>query len=351
MSYCCFNFISFYSYLFGGVSVKKSAGIIGWGHYVPEPKVTNEELARRFGITEDSVEKKAGIIERRIAENDVATSDMAVIASQLALEKAKILPSEIDLIIVATTTPDMVMPSTACLVQHSIGAENAAAFDVSAACTGFVYALDIAESYVAFGKYENALVIGADTYSRITNSEDINTSVLFGDGAGAVVVGAVPEGYGIRCSLLGADGSISDSLKVPAGGSRTPLTHDLLDRRLNTIVMNGRDVFEFAVGILEKTIYAVIDKMEITLSDLSLIIPHQANKRILLNVSKNMGIPFENIYCNIEQYGNMSSASIPVALTEACGDGSIKENDLVLLAGFGAGMTWGASLIKWNRIA
>lgn len=326
----------------------RSIGIIGYGYYLPELVLTNHELAGRFGKTENWIEERTGIKERRITEYNVATSDMAIKASLMAMDKAEISPADIDLIIVATTTPDMVFPSTACLVQNGIGAHNAAAFDVSAACTGFMYGLDIAVSYVSSGQYNNVLLVGADTYSRITNYNDLNTSILFGDGAGAVVVGKVPEGFGILGSIMGADGSGADLLKVPAGGSRLPLTHDLLDSRLNTIVMNGREVFQFAVRIFEKMINQIVDKTGVALEDISLIIPHQANKRILLSVSERLKIPPEKMYCNIEYYGNMSSASIPIALSEACNNGKIKKDDILLFAGFGSGLTWGASLIKWH---
>lgn len=324
-----------------------NVGIIGYGHYLPDLIVTNYEIAKRFGKTENWIEERTGIRERRKAENDIGASDLAIKAANAAIKKANILPEEIDLIIVATTTPDMVFPSTACLVQKGIGAYNAAAFDVSAACTGFMYGLDIAVSYVSSRRYNNVLLVGTDTYSRITNYNDLNTSILFGDGAGAVVVGEVPESFGIMGSIMGADGSGADLLKVPAGGSRLPLTHDLLDSRLNTIVMNGREVFQFAVRIFEKMINQIVDKAGVTLEDISLIIPHQANKRILISVSERLKIPQEKMYCNIEYYGNMSSASIPVALSEACNNGKIKKGDLLLFTGFGAGLTWGASLMRW----
>lgn len=332
----------------GGYKVINNVGIIGYGHCVPDMILTNTEIAQRFDKTEEWIKKRTGIKERRIAGDNIATSDLAIRASLIAIDKAGISPADIDLIIVATTTPDMVFPSTACLVQKDIGAKKAAAFDVSAACTGFIYGLDIAVSYAALGRYKNVLLIGADTYSRITNRNDLYTSILFGDGAGAVVVGRVPDGYGILNSFIGSNGSGADLLKVPAGGSRLPLTHDLLDRRMNTVVMNGREVFLFAVRVLEKMIAQTVDKTGVTLNEISLIIPHQANKRIFRCVSRRMEIPIEKIYCNIEYYGNMSSASIPVALSEACRKNKIKKDDLVLLAGFGAGLTWGASLIKWH---
>jgi 3-oxoacyl-[acyl-carrier-protein] synthase-3 len=324
-----------------------SVGILGYGYYLPELIMTNHELAIRFGKTENWIEERTGIKERRIAKYNTATSDLAIKAALAAIEKANLLPEDIDLIIVATTTPDMIFPSTACLVQNGIGACNAAAFDISAACTGFIYGLDTAVSYVSSGQYNNVLLVGADTYSKITNHNDINTSILFGDGAGAVVVGKVPEGFGVLGSIMGADGSGADLLKVPAGGSRQPLTHGLLDNRLNTIVMNGREVFQFAIRIFENMINQIIDKTRLTMEDISLIIPHQANKRILAAVSEKLKIPPEKMYCNIEYYGNMSSASIPVALSEACNNDKIKKGDILLFVGFGAGLTWGTSLIKW----
>jgi len=242
----------------------------------------------------------------------------------------------------------MLFPSTSCLVQNSIGAHKAAAFDISAACSGFIYGLDIAATYILSGRYKKILLIGADTYSKITNTEDLNTSILFGDGAGALVLGEVPQGYGILNSTLGADGSGWGLLQVPAGGSRLPLTPELLDAHSNTIVMNGRAVFQFAVKIFEKTVRELLDKSSINLDKISLIIPHQANKRILQSVSQRLEIAPEKIYCNIEKYGNMSSASIPVALAEAHENQRIRKGDHCLLVGFGAGLTWGATLIRFN---
>jgi 3-oxoacyl-[acyl-carrier-protein] synthase-3 len=242
----------------------------------------------------------------------------------------------------------MLFPSTACLVQNTIGAYKAAAFDVSAACSGFIYGLDIAANYLLSGRYKKILLIGADIYSKITNDEDLHTSILFGDGAGALILGEVPQGYGILNSTLGADGSGWELLQVPAGGSRLPLTHELLNAHSNTIVMNGSAVFQFAVKIFEKTVQELLYKSSVNLDKISLIIPHQANKRILQSVSQRLEIAPEKIYCNIEKYGNMSSASIPVALAEAYENHKIQKGDLFLLLGFGAGLTWGATLIRSN---
>lgn len=324
-----------------------NVGIIGCGHYLPDLIVSNYEIAKRFEKTESWIEERTGIRERRKAGNGIATSDMAIKAANVAIKKANILPEEVDLIIVATTTPDMVFPSTACLVQNGIGACNAAALDISAACTGFMYGLDMAVSYVMSGRYKKILLIGADTYSRITNQNDLQTSILFGDGAGAVVISEVPDGFGVIDSVLGADGSGENLLQVPAGGSRLPITHDILNKNLNTIVMNGREVFQFAVRKFEEVTEQILQKSGLNLEDISLIIPHQANKRILQSVAGRLNIPLNKIYCNIEKYGNMSSASIPVALSEACKNNQVEKGDLLLLIGFGAGLTWGASIIKW----
>ena len=323
------------------------AGILGCGRYVPELRLTNEELALKFGTTAEKLERKAGIKARSRAPVNVATSDMAAKASLEALKNAGTDPVEIGMILVATTTPDMVFPSTACLVQKAIGAKNAAALDISAACTGFLYGLDMAAGYVSSGKYHKVLLVGAETYSRITNPDDQSTYVLFGDGAGAVVVGRVPEGFGVLDSVLGADGEGADLLAVPAGGARLPVTPELLEKRMNTIFMSGREVFEFAVNILESMIGEILLRNSLNLSDISLIVPHQANKRILLSVCSNMGLTPDKMYCNIENYGNMSAASVPVALAEAVLEGRIKSGDLLLFAAFGAGLTWGASLVRW----
>ncbi len=332
----------------GGYKMNAGAGILGCGRYVPELRLTNEELALSFGTTAEKIERKAGIKARSRAPQDMATSDMAALAAVEALKDAGTDPSEIGMILVATTTPDMVFPSTACLVQKAIGAHKAAALDISAACTGFLYGLDMAACYISSGRYDKVLLIGAETYSRITNPDDVSTSVLFGDGAGAVVVGRVPEGFGVLDTVLGADGGGADLLAVPAGGSRLPVTPELLEKRMNTIFMSGREVFEFAVGILELMINQLLSDNGLSLPDISLIVPHQANKRILLNVCGNMGIPPEKMYCNIENYGNMSAASVPVALTEAVLEGRISRGNLLLFAGFGAGLTWGGSLIRWG---
>ncbi len=224
--------------------------------------------------------------------------------------------------------------------SDKIGACNAAAFDISAACTGFIYGLDIAVSLVSSGQHQKILLIGADTLSRITNDNDLDTSILFGDGAGAVVIGEVPPGFGMIESIKGSDGSGADLLKVPAGGSRQPLTHDLLDSSSSKIVMNGKAVFQFAVKIIEKVIEQITVKAGMAIDDISLIIPHQANKRILHAVSERLRLSKEQLFCNIEYYGNMSSASIPVALTEACNNNKVRKGDILLFAGFGAGLTW-----------
>jgi 3-oxoacyl-[acyl-carrier-protein] synthase-3 len=324
-----------------------AVGIIGYGHYLPVGILTNQELAVRFGKTETWIEERTGIRERRVADVHTATSDMAANAAVYALKTAKLAPIDIDLIIVATTTPDMVFPSTACLVQQKIGAAKAAAFDISAACTGFVYGLDIATKYVLSGQYRNVLLIGADKYSHITNPDDLNTSILFGDGAGAVLIGQVPSGYGALGTILGSDGTRSDLLKVPAGGSRLPLTTDLLISKSNTISMNGREVFQFAVKTFEKLINQIVAQAGLMVGDIALIVPHQANKRILNSVSERLNLEPDKMFCNIEKYGNMSAASIPVALAEACNNGRIKKNDIILLIGFGAGLTWGACLLRW----
>lgn len=325
-----------------------SVGILGYGYYLPELVVTNQEIAQRFNKAGSWIEERTGIQERRRARKDTSTSDLAAKAAFAALHNANLTPADIDLIIVSTTTPDMLLPSTACLVQNTIGAHKAAAFDIAAACSGFIYELDIAATYLLSGRYNKILLIGADTYSKITNDEDIHTSILFGDGAGALVLGEVPQGYGILNSTLGADGTGWELLQVPAGGSKMPLTPGLLDAHANTIMMNGRAVYQFAVKIFEETVLELLDKSSINLDRISLIIPHQANKRILQSVSQRLEIAPEKIYCNIEKYGNMSSASIPVALAEAYENQKIRNGDYLILIGFGAGLTWGATLIRSN---
>lgn len=326
----------------------RSVGILATGHYVPEKIVTNDDLAKVVDTSDEWISTRTGIKQRRIAAAGESTSDMATKAALKALDKTGLDPSQIDLIIVSTVTPDMNFPSTACIVQKNIKASAAAAFDIEAACSGFIYGITIAKQFISTGFYNKILFICADTLSKITDWTDRNTCVLFGDGAGAVILGAVDEGYGIVDTCIGADGNGGELLSMPGGGSRMPLSVDVLNEKMNTIHMNGQDVFKFAVRIMAKASLEVLDKCGLSKEDIDFLIPHQANIRIIDAAAKRLNLPYEKVYVNLDRYGNMSSASIPVALDEALGEGKIKKGDIVLIVGFGAGLTWGSAIIKWN---
>ncbi|MDR7871357.1 MAG: beta-ketoacyl-ACP synthase III [Tissierellaceae bacterium] len=326
-----------------------SVGISGTGSYVPEEVLTNDDLSKMVDTSHEWIVSRTGIEERRIAPKNVATSDLSTEAALRALEDAKLKPEEIDLIIVATVTPDYSLPSTACIVQKNIGAVNAAAFDLNAGCTGFVYGVATGANFIKAGIYEKVLVIGAETMSRAVNWEDRNTCVLFGDGAGACVLEKCEEGYGIISYELGSDGTNHEVLIQPAGGSREPANVESLANNLHYIYMDGREVFKFAVRVMEKSSMAALEKANMDISDLDFLIPHQANTRIIDSARKKLNLPEEKVYVNLNKYGNMSSASVPVALDEAIKNKKIKKGDSVLLVAFGAGLTWGSIILKWNR--
>jgi 3-oxoacyl-[acyl-carrier-protein] synthase-3 len=325
----------------------KKAGIIGIGSYVPDKVLSNFDLEKMVDTSDEWIKTRTGISFRRIGPENACTSDLGVEAAKRALENAKLSPEDVDLIIVASASPDMIFPSTACIIQSKIGAVNAAAFDIQAGCTGFVYALTSAVQFIGTGLYKNILVIGAEMLSRITDWKDRNTCVLFGDGAGAAVVSEVEEG-GILSSVLGADGTGADLLALPAGGSKEPANPDTITNRRHYINMNGNEVFKFAVRILEEAARKAAEKANLTIEDVDFIIPHQANIRIIDAAIKRLKFPREQVVVNLDKYGNMSSASIPVALDEAYRDKKIKKGDKLILVGFGAGLTWGANLLEWN---
>ncbi|MDD5496145.1 MAG: ketoacyl-ACP synthase III [Candidatus Omnitrophica bacterium] len=324
----------------------KRVGILGLGAYLPEKVLTNKELERMVDTTDEWITTRTGIKERRIARKDEATSDMAAEAGRRALKAAGLNIEDIDLIIVATITPDMFFPATACLVQDKLGAKRVPAFDVSVACSGFIYGLAIAEQFIRSGTYKHALVIAAEKLSAITDWSDRATCVLFGDGAGAAVLGPVDKG-GILSAYLGANGKQGDLIKLPAGGSRIPATKKTIEDRLHFIKMNGSELFRHAVKIMADAALEVTKPLNLKAEDISLVIPHQANIRILNAVAKRMGLTEDKIYLNIERYGNMSAASSAVALVEAVQEGRIKKGDKILLDAFGGGLTWGALVIEW----
>ena len=321
-------------------------GILGLGAYLPERVLTNKELEKMVDTTDEWIVTRTGIKERRIARPDEATSDMATEAAKRALADAKLSAQDIDLIIVGTITPDMFFPATACLVQQKIGARQVPAFDISVACSGFIYGLAIADRFIASGTYKHALVIAAEKLSAITDWSDRSTCVLFGDGAGAAVLGPVDKG-GILSVSLGANGNEGDLIKLPAGGSRIPATKKSIDDKLHFIKMNGTELFKHAVKIMADAALGATQALGLTADDIKLVIPHQANIRILNAVAKRMGLTPDKIYLNIEKYGNMSAASTAVALVEAVKEGRIKRGDKIMLDAFGGGLTWGAMVIEW----
>ncbi len=326
---------------------RKLASIIGTGSYLPPKVLTNAQLEKMVETTDQWIVERTGIRERRIAEDDMATSQMASIAARAALDDAKVLPRDLELLIVATITPDMQFPSTACLVQHQIGATNAICFDIGAACSGFVYSLDVAQKFLQAGPYKTALVVGAEKISSITDWQDRNTCVLFGDGAGAAVLALRDGSHGILNTFLAADGSASDLLYLPAGGSKIPATVHSVANRLHFLKMQGREVFKSAVTTMGMAAEVVLERANIKKEEITWLIPHQANRRIIQAIAKRLEIPEERVYINVDRYGNMSAASTAVGLDEMARSGKLRKGDIVLMVVFGSGLTWGSCVIRW----
>jgi 3-oxoacyl-[acyl-carrier-protein] synthase-3 len=323
------------------------AGIIGSGAYVPKKIISNFDLEKIVDTSNQWISERTGILYRRKADDNICSSDLGAEAAKIALKNANLNPEDIDLIIAASSSPDRIFPATACLIQNKIGAKNAAAFDIQAACTGFIYAVTTAAQYISTGLYKNILVVGCEVLSKITDFKDRNTCVLFGDGAGAVILSEVDYG-GIITNILGADGSGSELLELPAGGTSEPASFDTVKERKHYIKMRGCEVFKFAVRVLEDCTRKIAEKANVSLKDIDYIIPHQANIRIIEAAIKRLEYPCERVVVNLNKYGNMSSASIPVALHEAYQTGKIKRGHKIILVGFGAGLTWGANLIEWT---
>lgn len=321
--------------------------IIGTGSYLPLRVLSNKDLEKMVDTSDAWIVERTGISERRIASEDEAASDLACHAAEKAINDGGLQPSDIDFIIVATVTPDMLFPSTACLVQSRLGAKRAFAFDLSAACSGFIYALSVADQYIKSGMYQTGLVIGADVFSKMTDWTDRNTCVLFGDGAGAVILKADTGDKGIVSSHLYSDGTSWDMLYVPGGGSRIPPGEDMINNRQQFVKMRGSETFKVAVNTMCTSINDALKSNGLTANDIKLFIPHQANLRIIQAIGKKLNVPMERFMINLDRYGNTSAASIPIALDEAVKEGRIEEGDNILLEAFGGGLTWGAVLIKW----
>ncbi|HTD53150.1 MAG TPA: beta-ketoacyl-ACP synthase III [Thermoanaerobaculia bacterium] len=323
--------------------------IAGTGSYVPEGRLTNQDLQKLVETTPEWIQTRTGIGERRVVGEGQAASDLALPAARRALESARVGAEEIDLIVVATVTPDTWMPSTACWLQARLKCRRAIAFDVNAACSGFVYALSIADNFIRAGKVKSALVVGVDVFSKIVNYQDRGTCLLFGDGAGAVVLEATTGDSRVLSTHLYADGSGAKALEVPAGGSRLPACHETVERGLHTVTMpSGQEIFRSAVRGMTEAVQAALDENKVTVADLTLLIPHQANIRILEAVGERLGVDRSRLFTNLERYGNTSAASIPLALDEASRGGRLAPGDLVMLTAFGAGFTWGSALVRWG---
>lgn len=324
------------------------AHITGWGMAVPERVLTNFDLMRMIDTDDEWIRSRTGICERRIADDDQTTASLAADAAILALDVARLNPADVELIIVSTSSPEHIFPATACLVQDRLGAVKAGAYDLLAACSGFIFALNTASQAIRSGSITNALVIGSETLSRMVNYEDRGTAILFGDGAGAFVLQASEEPAGVLSSVMRSDGSGGDLLSIPAGGSHLPTTFDTVSAGLHFIQMNGREVFRFATRVMAQATQEAVAKARLTIDDIKLIIPHQANLRIIEAAARGMNVPMERCMINLDRYGNTSTASIPIATCEAIAQGRIKPGDKIVFVGFGAGLTWGATVAEWS---
>jgi len=323
------------------------AKIVSLGAYAPKRILTNQDLARMVETSDEWIFQRTGIRERHIAEEGEATSDLAVRAAQQALERAGVEPEEVEFIIVGTTTGDMAFPTTANLVQHRLGCRTAGSADVYAACSGSIYSLSIGAQYIQTGKYRTVLAIGAETLSKITDFTDRGTCILLADAAGAAVLRPATGAFGILDTDLYSDGQYWDLLYQPGGGSRNPATHETVDKRMHYAKMKGNEVFKVAVRMFVECAGRILERNGFTAKDIDLFIPHQANLRIIAAAAKRVGLPMERVFVNVDRYGNTGAASVYVALEEAWSMGRIKPGDLVLLAAFGGGFTWGAALIRW----
>jgi 3-oxoacyl-[acyl-carrier-protein] synthase-3 len=321
--------------------------IIGTGAYVPENILTNHDLEKMVDTSDEWITERTGIKERRIATGKQAASDLAYEASKAALKSAGLKAKDLELIIVASVSGDMPLPATACVLQDKLDAKKAAAFDVNAACSGFIFGLSVANAYIQSRAYRRVLMVGAETLSKFTDWEDRATCVLFGDGAGAVILEATEEDRGIVSTRIHSDGSLWDLLHTPGGGSRNPASKETVRKRLHFIKMKGNETFKVAVRTLESLVVESLKQNRLKASDITLLIPHQANLRIIQATAKRLGLPLEKVMINLDRYGNTSAASIPIALDEAVKTGKIRNGDYILLEAFGGGLTWASALIRW----
>ncbi len=331
----------------GCLPALRNVAIVGIGSYVPEKVLTNKDLEGMVDTTEEWIVTRTGMKERHIARADEMTSDMGAVAARRALDHAGLKATDVDLIVTATISPDVPWPNTGCFIQHQIGATRAFCMGLEAACSGFVYGLDVGRQYVATGAAQTVLVVGAEKMSAFLDWQDRNTCVLFGDGAGAAVLQARPERRGILASAMGTDGALTGLLGIPAGGCRLPATAETVRDRLHFVRMKGRETFKHAVTQMASAAQTVLDRAQIGIDQVHWIVPHQANMRIIQAVGERLGAPMDKVVVNIEKYGNTSSATIGLALDEAVRDGRIQKGQLVLLIAFGGGFTWGAMLLEW----
>ncbi len=321
--------------------------LIGFGSYAPDNSVDNLELCRKVDTSDEWIRARTGISSRHIAHKEQPTSELAFRAAEIAISSSGLQASEIDLVIVATITPDMAFPSTACLLQHKLGLSKVACFDLEAACSGFLYALDVADAMLTSGRYRNALVVGAEKMSSIMDWEDRTTCVLFGDGAGAAILSKAGSGPELLGFVSGADGSNPSLLCQPGGGSANPASVESIENRLHFLKMNGREIFKLAVRVMESSARELLDKNGISIDQIEHVIPHQANVRIVESLSQRLGIPMNKFFCNLERFGNTSAASIPLAFDEGLQKGIFKKDSLGLMVAFGAGLTWSSTLVRF----
>lgn len=328
-------------------SNNKKISIVGTGSFLPEKVLTNRDLQKMVDTNDEWIRQRTGIVERRINKKGLSTSDLATEAARAALDNAHLSPEDLDIIIVGTVTPDCLTPSTACYIQHKLGARQIAAFDLSAACSGFLYALVIGWNFIAANSCRTALIIGAETLTSVTDYTDRKTCILFGDGAGAVILQPQDQGHELLYHSLAADGSGADLMIIPAGGSKIPTTPKTIEEHLHFLKIKGREVYKIAVLKIVEEVNDALAKCNLTIDDLSLIIPHQMNLRILEASAERLGISMDKVFVNIDKYGNTSSATIPIAFDEAVHAGRLKKGDIVVLVAFGGGLTWASTVIRW----